>query len=131
MRVTDRELINIAAAVKEKSYSPYSGFPTGAAVECDDGAVFTGCAVENAAPALSVCAETAAIAAAITSGHRVFKRIAISSDGAAYCLPCGACRQVLHEFSPDMEVLASRADGRYVSYKLSELLPRAFGREMR
>ncbi|MDR2421236.1 MAG: cytidine deaminase [Oscillospiraceae bacterium] len=128
MGATDRDLINRAATVKEKAYSPYSGFPTGAAVECDDGAVFTGCSVENASAGLTVCAEAAAVSAAVAAGYRSFKRIAVSSDGAAYCLPCGACRQILHEFSPDMEVLASRADGRYVSYRLSELLPRAFAR---
>ncbi|MDR1064831.1 MAG: cytidine deaminase [Oscillospiraceae bacterium] len=129
MRVTDRELINLAAAIKEKAHSPYLRFPTGAAIECADGTVFTGCRIENAASGVAVCAETAAIAAAVAAGFKSFKRIAIVSDGAAYCLPCGACRQTLNEFSPDIEVLASRADGRYVSYRLSELLPRAFGRD--
>ncbi|MDR0445982.1 MAG: cytidine deaminase [Oscillospiraceae bacterium] len=129
MRVSDRELINMAALAKERAYSPYSGFPTGAAIECEDGSVFIGCRVENPSPALSVCAETAALTAALSAGQRIFKRIAIASDGATYCMPCGGCRQVLHEFSPDMEILASRADGRYVSYRLTDLFPRPFGRD--
>ena len=66
--------------------------------------------------------------AAVSKGYRQFRRIAIISTGSEYCMPCGACRQVLNEFSPSMELLCARADGRYVSYKLSDLLPAAFGR---
>ena len=126
MKCTDRELINLAVAAKENSYSPYSEFPVGAAIECADGTVFQGCNVENAAYGSTICAEAAALSAAITAGHRDFTRIAISSEGATYCMPCGNCRQLLGEFAPEIEVLASRADGRYVSYPLAELLPRGF-----
>ena len=126
MKCTDRELINLAVAAKENSYSPYSEFPVGAALECADGTVFQGCNVENAVFGSTMCAEAVALASAITAGHRDFTRIATSSDGATYCMPCGNCRQLLSEFAPEIEVLASRADGRYVSYPLSELLPRAF-----
>lgn len=128
MKCTDRELINLAVAAKENSYSPYSGFPVGAAIECADGTVFQGCNIENAAFGSTICAEAVALASAIAAGHRDCTRIATSSDGAAYCMPCGNCRQLLNEFSPEIEVLASRADGRYVSYPLSELLPRAFNK---
>ena len=124
--MTDRNLIDMAAGVMANSYSPYSNFKVGAAVECTDGAVFTGCNVENAAFRPSICAESAAIAAAVSAGRRSFKRIAVISEGAAYCFPCGVCRQVLNEFSPEMEVLCARADGRYVSYPLTSLLPMAF-----
>ena len=129
MKVTDRELINLAAGSRENSYSPYSNFPVGAAIECEDGTVFTGCNVENAAFGSTICAETAALVTAVSAGYRKFTRIAIASDGATYCMPCGSCRQLLVEFSPDIEVLASRADGRYVSYPLSELLSKAFIKE--
>ncbi|MDR0838043.1 MAG: cytidine deaminase [Oscillospiraceae bacterium] len=129
MRVTDRELINMASAAKEHSYSPYSRFPVGAAVEAADGSVYTGCNVENSAFGATLCAEAVALTAAVAAGHRKFRRIAIISDGINYCVPCGTCRQMLCEFSPEIEVLASRADGRYVSYPLAELLPRAFGKE--
>lgn len=129
MKCTDRELINLAVAAKENSYSPYSKFPVGAALECADGTVFQGCNVENAAFGSTLCAEASAIAAAITAGQRSFTRIATASDGATYCMPCGNCRQLLNEFAPSVEVLASRADGRYVSYPLSDLLPKAFNKE--
>jgi cytidine deaminase len=110
------------------SYSPYSQFPIGAALECDDGEVFAGCNIENASFGTTICAEAAALASAIAAGYRDFRRIAVVSGGGNYCMPCGSCRQMLYEFSPQMEILCARADGRYVSYPLSGLLPAAFGK---
>jgi cytidine deaminase len=127
--MTDRSLIEQAVAAMKNSYSPYSRFAVGAALECEDGSVFTGCVVENAAFGCTLCAERSAVASAVSAGRRSFRRIAIYSQGNSYCVPCGTCRQVLWEFSPKMEVLCVRADGRYVSYPLSSLLPEAFGRE--
>jgi len=127
--MTDRKLISFATDVMANSYSPYSRFKVGAAVECIDGTVFTGCNIENAALGATMCAEAAAIATAVSSGKRDFKRIAIISEGSAYCFPCGSCRQLLNEFSPDIEVLCARSDGRYVSYSLTSLLPMAFGKD--
>jgi len=119
----------MATDVMAKSYSPYSRFKVGAAVESSDGSVYTGCNIENAAVGTTMCAEAAAIAAAVSAGRRSFKRIAIISEGNSYCFPCGACRQLLCEFSPEIEVLSARADGRYVSYSLSALLPMPFGKD--
>ena len=127
--MTDRKLIEAATDIMANSYSPYSRFKVGAAVECSDGTVFTGCNIENAAFGATMCAEAAAIASAVSAGKRDFIRIAITSEGSVYCFPCGACRQLLSEFSPNIEVLCARADGRYVSYSLSSLLPMAFGKE--
>ena len=127
--MTDRKLIEMAKEVMINSYSPYSRFKAGAAVECSDGTVFTGCNIENAAFGTNICAEVAAIAAAVTAGKRAFKRIAIISEGSTYSFPCGSCRQLLNEFSPELEVLCARAEGRYVSYPLSTLLPMAFGKD--
>jgi len=127
--MTDRKLIDAAAAAMENSYSPYSGFKVGAAIECVDGTVFSGCNIEISNFNATLCAEASAIAAAVTNGKREFKRIAIISEGASYCFPCGTCRQRLSEFSPGMEVLCARADGRYESYRLNVLLPKAFGLE--
>jgi cytidine deaminase len=128
--MTDRKLIELASDAMKNSYAPYSRFPVGAALECEDGAVFTGCKIENAALECTLCAERSAIAAAVSSGHRSFKRIAIYAEAGGYCFPCGTCRQVLWEFSPDIEVLCARADGRYVSYPLTALLPEAFSKEL-
>jgi len=122
--MTDRRLLETAADAMENSYSPYSRDKKGAAIECEDGSVFTGSLVENVALGATICAEAAAIVAAISAGHRGFKRIAIIGDGNAYSFPCGNCRQMLSEFSPELEVLCARAsDGRYVSYPLSALYP--------
>jgi cytidine deaminase len=123
-KMTDKRLLEMAAEVMNNSYSPYSMTKIGAAIECTDGTVYTGCVIENIAIGSTICAETAAIASAVSAGQRTFKRIAIISEGTAYRLPCGHCRQILNEFSPNIEVLCARAsDGRFVSYNLSALLP--------
>lgn len=124
--MTDRELLNLAKEASEKAYAPYSRFQVGAALECGSGKVYTGCNVENAALGSTICAERVAVGKAVSEGEREFTRLAIYGEGKDYCMPCGTCRQVLMEFSRDMEVLCARATGGYVSYKLSELLPRAF-----
>jgi len=122
--MTDRRLLETAADAMENSYSPYSRDKKGAAIECADGTIFTGCLIENIALGATICAEAAAIASAVSAGHRSFKRIATISEGGTYSLPCGNCRQLLSEFSPGIEVLCARAsDGRYVSYSLTALLP--------
>ena len=124
--MTDRDLINLAAEASKKAYVPYSHFAVGAALECTDGTVFTGCNVENAALGSTICAERTAACKAVSEGHRDFAHIAVYGDGEGYCYPCGACRQFLAEFAPEMEVLSAKGGGRYVSYKLSEMLPYTF-----
>ncbi len=125
--MTDRELLTLAHEASKNAYVPYSKFRVGAALECDDGTVFTGCNVENAALGSTICAERTAVCKAVSEGHRNFVRIAIWGEGENYCMPCGACRQFLSEFNNgDMEVLCSKAGGRYVSYPLSKLMPYTF-----
>jgi cytidine deaminase len=127
--MTDRKLIDSAAEVVKNSYTPYSRRKSGAALECTNGAVYTGCIIENSAIGTTMCAEAAAVAAAVSAGNRNFKRLAIRSEGSSYNFPCGNCRQILNEFSPEMEILCARGDGRYVSYQLSALLPMPFESE--
>ena len=124
--MTDRELMAVAEAAAKNAYVPYSHFAVGAALECSDGTVYTGCNIENAALGSTICAERTACCKAVSEGHREFMRIAIYADSENWCTPCGACRQFLAEFSPNMEVLCAKAGGRYVSYKLSDLLPHTF-----
>lgn len=124
--MNDRELLSLARDAARNAYVPYSQFPVGAAVECADGSVFTGCNVENAAFGSTICAERTAIVKAVSEGHTDFRRIAIYGEGKNYCMPCGACRQVMAEFSPEMEVLCTRAGGSYVSYPLTKLMPYTF-----
>ena len=126
--MTERELVDHAFAMLERSYAPYSHFPVGAALECADGTVFTGCNVENAAYGSTICAERTAVAKAVSEGHRDdFVRIAIVGRSEDYCWPCGSCRQVLFEFAPDLECLIARGDGDYVKLPLRELLSHGFG----
>ena len=124
--MNDRDLLRIAKEASLNAYAPYSGFPVGAALECEDGTVYTGCNVENAAYGDTICAERTAVVKAISEGRRSFTRIAIYGEGQSYCMPCGSCRQVLAEFSPEMEVLCSKAGGSYVSYPLTRLMPYTF-----
>ena len=97
--MTDQELMDMAKKAAEYAYVPYSKFPVGAALECSDGTIFTGCNVENAAYGDTICAERTAAVKAVSSGHRDFVRIAIWGNSKDYCYPCGSCRQFLQEFS--------------------------------
>ena len=124
--MTDQELLDVARAAAEKSYSPYSHFPVGAALECADGTVFTGCNVENAAYGDTICAERTAAVKAVSEGRRDFQRIAIWGDSREYCYPCGSCRQFLQEFNRHMTVICGRGDGAFVSHPLDEMMPFAF-----
>lgn len=124
--MNDLALLAKAKEASDHAYTPYSHFNVGAAIECSDGSVFTGCNVENAALGSTICAERTACVKAVSEGHREFRRIAIYADSQDYSYPCGACRQFLAEFSYDMEVLIGKAGGKYVSYKLSDLLPGKF-----
>ncbi len=124
--MNDRELLRIAKEASLNAYVPYSGFPVGAALECADGTVYTGCNVENAAYGDTICAERTAVVKAVSEGRRSFVRIAVYGEGKGYCMPCGSCRQVLAEFSPKMEVLCAKAGGSYVSYPLARLMPYTF-----
>ena len=124
--MTIQELCQKAVEMQQFSYVPYSHFPVGAALECSDGTVFTGCNVENAAYGSTICAERTAIVKAVSEGHRDFVRIAIAGNSEDFCVPCGSCRQVMMEFAPGMEVICLNAAGESKSFSLRELLPYGF-----
>ena len=124
--MNDRELLRIAKEASLNAYVPYSGFPVGAALECEDGTVYTGCNVENAAYGDTICAERTAVFKAVSEGHREFRRIAIWGNSREYCYPCGSCRQVLLEFGRDILVICGRGDGANMSAPLTEMMPFAF-----
>ena len=127
--MTDQELVERAFTMLQYSYVPYSHFPVGAALEGEDGTVYTGCNVENAAYGSAICAERTALVKAVSEGCRRFRRLAVVGQGSDYCWPCGACRQMLYEFAPELEVLVARGDHDFVKYSLKELLPQGFGPE--
>ena len=124
--MTDLELLALAREAAANSYSPYSHFAVGAALECSDGTVFTGCNIENAAYGDTICAERTAAVKAVSEGRRDFARIAIWADSREYCYPCGSCRQFLQEFNKKMTVICGRGDGSFVSHPLREMMPFTF-----
>jgi cytidine deaminase len=118
-------LIAAADQMRVRAYAPYSRFRVGAAVLAD-GVTYGGCNVENASYGLTVCAERVAVFAAVAAGARRIEAVAVVADGTALTAPCGACRQVLYEFGPEMAVLL-HAGGGTVALTLADLLPHAFG----
>lgn len=110
---------------RSHAYSPYSGFAVGAALLGVDGSLFTGCNVENISFGLTMCAERVAVGRAVASGIRNFARLAIASDSAVPVVPCGACRQVLAEFSPGLRILSTTTRGERTEFRLDILLPSA------
>ncbi len=120
------ELVAAARAVREHAYAPASHFRVGAAVQADDGRVFRGCNVENASFGLTICAERAAVCAAVSAGVRALRAVAVVTDLVEPARPCGACRQVLAEFGPAMTVVLAGADDRRVTTSLDRLLPEPF-----
>ena len=126
--MTKEELCAQAAAMLDRAYVPYSHFPVGAALECDDGTVYTGCNIENAAYTPTNCAERTAVFKAVSEGHLNFTRIAIAARTERFTAPCGVCRQVLAEFDPQltMEVILVNQEGKTLELTLKDLLPYSF-----
>jgi cytidine deaminase len=121
-----RALRERATAAMDRAYAPYSGFLVGAALLASDGSVSEGCNVENAAYPAGICAERAALAAAVARGLRSFRSIVIVTSAGAPTPPCGMCRQALVEFSPELQVLSFTRSGAESAWTLSDLLPHAF-----
>ena len=130
--MTEKELCRTAIEAMQKAYAPYSGYRVGAALLTADGAVYTGCNIENASYTPTVCAERTAIFKAVSEGERAFTAIAVAGgkDGviSGACPPCGVCRQVMAEFCPpDFTVLVVTGEDTYTAYTLADLLPSGFG----
>jgi cytidine deaminase len=127
--VTPAPLDNLRAAAlgaMSRAYAPYSNFRVGAALQDKDGRVFIGCNVENASFGGTICAERAALAAALVAGSRTFDRLVVATEATEPTPPCGVCRQVLVEFAPAIEVISVTAAGQEARWTLDALLPSPF-----
>ena len=124
----NKELVREALEARKQSYCPYSSFAVGAALLCEDGTIFRGCNIENAAYPATNCAERTAFFKAVSEGERDFTAIAISGDADDYLYPCGVCRQVMSEFckADTFQIILVKEDGTYKIFTLEELLPGAF-----
>lgn len=120
-------LMALSRLAAEKSYSPYSRFPVGAALVTSSGHVFTGCNVENASYGGAICAERTAIVKAVSEGFTDIEIIAVYCQKARDAWPCGICRQFISEFGANIEIISESLDGNIRSVKISDLLPHMFG----
>jgi len=125
-RISPQRMMREAEDARRQSYSPYSHFAVGAALLTRDGRIITGTNIENASYGLAVCAERVALWKAVSEGTREFVAIAIAAEPGSAASPCGACRQVLHEFAPGLWVTWRDTNGRIVGRKLDELLASPF-----
>ncbi len=119
------QLIDQARLARDLAYAPYSHFAVGAALRTRSGRIFTGCNVENLSYGLTICAERAAVCAAVAAGEQEFEALAVVADSKEPVTPCGACRQVLAEFSATLPVCSANLAGAVYKSSIAELLPRA------
>ncbi len=126
-----KKLINMAKQTSNNAYAPYSNFRVGAALLTSNDKIFTGANVENASYSLTVCAERIAVFKAVSEGYTKFQAIAIYTNTNDFTMPCGACRQVLYEFSPNIKVIISNRENKLKQFVLTELLPYPFNKSIR
>jgi cytidine deaminase len=119
-------LLEAALRARQNAHAPFSKFQVGAAIEAEDGRIFTGCNIENATYGLTVCAERVAVFKAISEGARKFRRVAVAADTQVLTPPCGACRQILWEFCGDVELALVNLEGKIETFRLKDLFPRPF-----
>ena len=125
MKINIPELIAHAIKIADNAQATYSGFPVGAALLSTKNQIFTGCNVESSSYGLSICAERVALVKALSEGVQDFHTIVIYAEKADFCPPCGACRQLLFDYAPKINVILTNGK-EYHSYKLKDLLPNAF-----
>jgi cytidine deaminase len=122
----DNSLREAALRALDNAYAPFSNFRVGAALRTRSGELVTGCNMENSVYGLAICAETIAVASAVSQGLTEFDEIAIATDDSEPTPPCGACRQVLNEFAPNIKISSYTREGKEATWTLHELLPYAF-----
>jgi cytidine deaminase len=128
IRIPYKELIEAAKNAMKHSYSPYSGFRVGAALLSSRGKIYTGCNIENSSYGLTICAERTAIFKAVSGGERRFKAIAVVADAKALTPPCGACRQVIMDLAPKIDIVISNGRDTSLVLNVEDLLPFPFSK---
>lgn len=121
-----KELYEMAVKAMENAYAPYSKFKVGAALLTKEGEVFTGCNVENSSYGATICAERTAITKAVSEGYQDYIALAVCGSDGDFAAPCGICRQVIYEFSDDMDIILGNDQGEMKTFKIKELLPEGF-----
>ncbi len=121
------ELLSQATKAQSSSHSPYSRFRVGAALQSDDGKIFTGCNIESSSYGLTICAERVALYKAVSEGVRSFRRMLIVTDAQDFCPPCGACRQVIWDFAKNLEIILVNGERQQKRQNITDLYPEAFG----
>jgi cytidine deaminase len=132
MKKIDKEIEALTAAAceaRKRAQAPYSNFRVGAALQAVDGRIFTGCNIESSSYGLTICAERVALCKALSEGALEFARLLVVTDTDPPASPCGACRQLLWDYAPGIDVIMLGRSGHPVIITLEELLPRAFGKE--
>ncbi|MEO0132104.1 MAG: cytidine deaminase [candidate division WOR-3 bacterium] len=129
MKNKEQELIAEAKKAIKFAYAPYSKFKVGCALLTKNGRIFTGCNIENASYGLTVCAERVALFKAISEGESELEKLVIYTPTNEFTYPCGACRQTLAEFNPNLEVILINKQNKLAQLKLSSLLPKPFTKE--
>lgn len=123
---TIKNLVQAAEKAQKKSIAPYSSFCVGAALETPNGVIYQAGNIESSSYGLTICAERLAIFKALSEGEREFQRLGISTDTELFCSPCGACRQVLWDYAPKLEIILINKSGAIQRHALKDLIPEAF-----
>lgn len=127
--INEQKLIETAIEARENAVATFSNFKVGAALLTATGEIIKGCNIENASYGLTICAERVAIFKAVSEGEKDFTAIAVVADTEELTPPCGACRQIIWEFCGDIPVILANLKGKTETLQMSELLPRAFGKD--
>ena len=128
--ISDDRLFQAACQAREKALALYSHFRVGAALLCADGSICEGCNIESSSYGLTICAERTAMFKALSEGQREFSRLMVVADTGELTAPCGACRQVLWDFAPGLEITIANLGGKQITFPLQDLLPHPFGNHL-
>ncbi|MFQ5750460.1 MAG: cytidine deaminase [bacterium] len=131
MKKTDLStLLDLAKRAQKNAIVPYSNFPVGAALVTKSGRIFTGCNIEVSSYGLTICAERVALFKALSEGESEFSRLVVSADTKQFCSPCGACRQVLIEYAPEIQIILLNSENKIKQTMIADLLPQAFNKNI-